>query len=289
MKRVLAVALVMALVFAAPVFALAEGELPVGVFTRVSDGEVIDLDGDGTKETIGFTHENNEENGKFTVSLNDQVITSEGEAWDLTGEIYAVRFENVAGAFLLVSDYGPSSDDTSFIYHYYVDFDQKAQFYAFATVGAMPENMTVTGGNTFTTSIRAAKIMTWFRPADYVIATSYNYTNDGAQFAYALAEVPRDIYPMGAYVTLTRDLPLLASRDGDEIAMTMQAGEKAIIAGTNDVDWIYITPEKIDYSMDPFYAGGWVRMGFSGWDTLILPDGTEVSAGEIMQGLLYAD
>ena len=128
--------------------------------------------------------------------------------------------------------------------------------------------------------------MTWHRPADYVIATGLYYSEDEVKITYALAEVPRDLYPLGAQVTLKRDLPLMVSRTDDEVAMTLQAGESAVVAATDDVCWIYIVPEK--YADDCLYTGGWVRMPADGFAE-ILVDGESVPAYDVMDGLLYAD
>ena len=280
MKRLLGILLALALLGGS---ALAAEALPVGAFTRIGDGQRIDLDGDGSAETVRFRANNSDYDGaSFSVGVGD--LSIDGEADYLTEELYAARFQGVEGALLFVSDYGPSDDYVSYVYHYVRDYEGVARLDDLGWVGGFPQYMEVTGPNTFTTYVRGDLLLTWFRPADYVIAAGYYYGDDFT-VEYALAEVPRDIYPVGAHVTLRMDLPLMASRVDSTVARVLHKGEQAVVAGSDDVEWVYIA------AIDPEYgeaAGGWVRMERGSYYSMFVGK-KKVDAMDVMDGLLQAD
>ena len=279
MKRLLGILLALALLGGS---ALAAEALPVGAFTRIGDGQRIDLDGDGSAETVRFRANNSDYGASYSLAVGNLSVDGEGDY--LAEELYAVRFLNVEGAFLFVPDYGPSDDYASYVYHYIQDYEGAARLDDLGYVGGFPQYMAVTGPNTFTTYVRGNLLLTWFRPADFVIAAGYYY-GDEFTVEYALAEVPRDIYPVGAHVTLRMDLPLMASRTDSTVVRTLRRGEQAIVAGSDDIEWVYIA------AIDPEYgeaAGGWVRMDRDSYSTMWVGR-KKIDAMDVMDGLLQAD
>lgn len=276
--------------------------LPTGAFTLLSQrapydpdapaaGEFyngqIDLDGDGAAEEVAYAYAYSEEDGLYAYTLRvDGLKAERGDAMYLTGELGAVRFSGVEGAFLLVADNGASDDPTSYIYHYTTG-EAGASLEYLGTVDAFASDMTVTGRNTFSTYVRASTLFTWYRPAEFVLATGYHWDEDGGQLrmSYGVAEVPRELYPVGAHVTLKMDLPLQTSHEDATVCRTLHAGETAVLAATDDRQWYYIAAPASD-AQTP--AGGWIRLapdGISG----VLVGGETIDGSDLFDGLLYAD
>lgn len=123
------------------------------------DGEV-DLDGDGAAEKIVYTYAPNSQEGTYAFRLCvNGLEAGRGDAIYLTGEVGAVRFAGVDGAFVFVADAGPSDDPVSYIYRYLAG-EGGASLREVGTVEAFPSEMTVTGRNTFAAYVRASKLFT---------------------------------------------------------------------------------------------------------------------------------
>lgn len=244
----------------------------------------VDLDGDGTIEEGCFQVHNGEDFASYSIDVNS-LLGSSDNAYFLSGDLYVGRFSGVQGAILLTSDYGMSNDNMSYIWHYVRAYDGEESLELIGEVEGLPEEMLITGNNSFSSYVRAEHLMTWYRLSDFVIATGYFNNEDMTETAYGVAEVPRDIYPVGACVTLKADLPLLISRTDETVCWVVEAGESAILAASDDCAWVYIS--VIDNAYDE-PSGGWVRMDPDSWDMLIV-GGTPVPASEMMDGLTYAD
>lgn len=248
------------------------------------DGEV-DLDGDGAAEKIVYTYAPNSQEGTYAFRLCvNGLEAGRGDAIYLTGEVGAVRFAGVDGAFVFVADAGPSDDPVSYIYRYLAG-EGGASLREVGTVEAFPSEMTVTGRNTFAAYVRASKLFTWYRPADFVVAVGSSGDGDGAPQACGIAEVPRELYPVGACVTARMEIPLAASRTDQSVCRTLQTGEAAVLAACDDRDWCYIV--AVDAGGDE-PAGGWLRLDPDSVDGVLI-DGAVVSGMDAFDGLLYAD
>lgn len=273
--------------------------LPVGEFTLLSqrmpydpeaptEGEFfsgqVDLDGDGAPEQISYTYSEQDYIYSYRLTVNGMEGMRD-DAMYLTGELGAVRFEGVDGAFLLVADNGASDDPMSYIYHY-VSGENGASLDDLGTVDAFASAMTVTGRNTFTTYVRADTLFTWYRPADFVIGTGYHWDDAGnLTMSYGVAEVPRDLYSVGAHVTLKVDLPLMTSRTDATVCRTLHAGEEAVVAATDDKEWYYIAAPTDNYETP---EGGWFRIDADSFADVLVGD-TGMSGMDVFDGLLYAD
>ena len=243
----------------------------------------IDLNGDGALEEICYSYSEQDYIYSYRLTVNG-MEAGRDDAFYLTGELGAVRFAGVEGAFLLVADNGASEDPTSYIYHY-VSGETGASLDFLGTVDAFASDMTVTGRNTFATYVRAGTLFTWYRPADFVIGTGYHWDDEGnLAMSYGVAEVPRDLYSVGAHVTLKVDLPLMTSRTEETVCRTLRAGEEAVVAATDDREWYYISAPTEDYETS---EGGWFRLSEDGFGVLI--NGAEMGGWDVFDGLLYAD
>ncbi|MBQ3222811.1 MAG: hypothetical protein IJB41_04260 [Clostridia bacterium] len=282
MKKLLLV-LCLSLLLLIPAVSVAEQaySLPLGQVFELTSGMQIDLDGDGSVETVKYAHKYNEETGASAYRLIAGSSQVDGEGVDMTGRIHALRLDNGADdALLLVSDYGWSDDDTTYVYSYY-----HGELSYLGQIFMMPWEITVNADGTLTGSARGSILHTWFRPCDLIVCTAYS-AEDEAVLTNGVVEMPRDLYPMGTKVTALRDIPLCISRTNTGYARTLKAGESAWIVATDDIEWLYIVPEEYDWSEYEF-ASGWLRTDIGGYSATI--GGESVPTYELFEGLFYAD
>ena len=154
-------------------------------------------------------------------------------------------------------------------------------------VGALPEDLQLHADGTFSGVIRADALYTWYRPADFIVATSYIYGEEGYEVtAEAVVEVPRYSYPMGGVAYPTMDIPVYADTDFATIAFTVPAGARLLFASTDDATWVQVEYRDEQnretlrgyLQIDPDLVGG-----------NVLINGESYGGYEIFPGLLYAD
>lgn len=253
--------------------------VPVGEICPVSPDAQTDLDGDGLVEEIEYTVEYNEDTGVSSFRLVIGSSQLDGEGDNLTGLIHAYRPEGLDEVILFLSDYGMSDDDWSHVFSY-----RQGEFRYLGGVGCMPWDLRVSSPLLLTGTARGSILHTWFRPADYVIAASYEEPSYDFR-ASAICEMPRSEYPMGAIVTVKQDIPLQISRTNPDLAYVLKAGDRAVIAATDDIEWLYIAPLSPSYEYER--TAGWLRTEIGGYSALI--DGESVSTFDLFDGLFYAD
>ena len=280
MKRILIVLCVASLVLTNVAFAEDATELPTKALIELDpSGAAIDLDGDGTPDEISLVETITAESETYDLTVNGATLS--GEGWGLNGKLYAMRLTEADRAYLLVSEDGPSDDPANYVYRY-----KEGALEFCGAFGAWAGSVVVTDEG-FTATVRARVIQTWFRRADFIITDNSYFDDQTGEFtvaAPALVEVPRDIYAMGTVVTLKQDITLQVSRQNQETALTIKAGEGAVIVATDDAQWLYIQALNPDYERD--YNAGWLRLA-DAWEVEL--GGEAVSAGDVFNGLLYAD
>ena len=260
MKKIICAFLLIGLIAGS---ASAEGLKP-GDLLLVHDGLRLDVDGDGTAETISFSTDTRDEIENFSLTVDQASVTGEGIS--LTGALYVLQMKSFPNeTIFLVPETGYSDDNacTAFLY-------QSGALYPLGVLPAPPESIVPEQGY-FTCTVRGRVLQTWFRPADYAIATGW--MRDKA----ALYEIPRPLYPMGTYVTLLRGLDVSAERGGEAVAFTLEPGDEVILAATDDSDFLYVTKST--------GASGWVRIR----DQEVLTREGYFLSGEVFDGLIFAD
>lgn len=265
----------------AQVVANAADVLLPGVITELHDGDLIDLDADGVAEQIRYGVREQEESGVWEYRLVVGQTQLDGEGIYLTGRLHALRTDSSAQEVLLfLSDYGWSDDDTSYVYSYC-----GGSFRYLGVIPAMPWELRFTEEGMLSGSVRASILHTWFRPADFVLCTAYSDEDFSTRISH-IAEMPRDLYPMGVEVTVLRDLPLVVSRTNPAHALTIKAGERALIVATDDIEWLYIVPTEVDWSVSE-YGAGWLHTEIGGYSAVI--NGETIDTQALFDGLFYAD
>lgn len=278
MKKLLSM-LLCALLIALPLSVNAES-VPNGP-VQIENGATIDLDGDGTAESIAFSEEKNEYgDGKFTLTVGNTTVSQE-DCVSLGSELYAFTLTHAGyaepwGTLLMPFEYGPSDDPVSYCYLY-----TDGTLYSLGTIEALPTSMRL-NGEAIETNVRCDILGTWSRVATYKIAFGYSMNGDEYVSSYALCEIPHDVYPMGLIAETKMDLPLQASRTDDTASGTIAAGEKIVFAATDNLHWVYAS--SLDGSIS-----GWFYGDFSDYPSTIRVNGKTVNADDAFADLMYAD
>ena len=288
MKRIFALILAMLMLLSAGAFA-EEADNKGGLMTicETQDGASDDYDGDGKTETISFASKLDEYgDGSFTIGVGDQTLSIDG-CVALSGKVYTLKlafgsYYNPTGFWgtLFMADEFGSSDDPLTYCFFYTD----GKLYNVGTIPSSPDALNVNMDGLITTQVRAAHIGRWSRPADYKLASGYDWSSDNATASYQITEIPRDVYPMGMIVDLKTDLPLLASRYDADASATLTANQQVVLAATDDCRWLYVT------SLDGETAG-WVKLADSADEFVdgVILNGQATDVNDIFGNILYAD
>lgn len=269
-------ALLLALIMVAPAALGETVALSDGVIREIRSGDAIDLDQDDTTETIELEAILNDDGDliPYTLKVNGQQLS--GKA-DLTGQLYAMRLGEggyPGEAFLLVAELGPSDSNVSYIYRY-----EGGQLSYVGEVPTAPGNIYIQG-NQFTGLVRARTLQTWFRPADFVIARTYMWGDDGEPIEdVRVAEVPRAIYPMGTVVKAKVKLNLLSSPTNADTVHVVQPGETIILTGSDDREWVSVQASTPDGDVS-----GWLKID----DWSVAVGKKMLPSDEVFDGLLFA-
>lgn len=257
-----------------------QAELPVKTLLPIDPAGVsIDLDGDGKVDEISLVETVTDTSETYALTVNG--ATLEGDGWGLNGNLYAMRLGETDRAYLLVSENGPSDDPQNYVYRY-----KEGTLVYCGAFGSWADSVTITDEG-FTATVRANVIQTWFRRADFIITDNSYFDDQTGGYVTAdpvVVEVPRDIYAMGTVVTLKKDIPLQVSRTDDAVALTIKAGEKAVIVATDDRQWLYI--ETLTQNTDAQYNAGWIRLA-DAFDVEI--GGEAITSPDVFNGLMFAD
>lgn len=195
MKHIFARAAMLLLVLslAVPGLALAETEIPTGQVVQLTSGETYLFGTEALKVEFSFDLPDNEAQ---TVNLRVGEAENSYAGWYLVDKVYAAKLDG-RNTFILAGDYGPSDDDWTEIFYYNPHTQTLVDL---GGVGALPEDLQLHADGTFSGVIRADALYTWYRPADFIVATSYIYGEEGYEVtAEAVVEVPRYSYPMAGW------------------------------------------------------------------------------------------
>lgn len=272
-KRLMTAMMVLVLILCGTVFAEeTAGTLESGKLVLLANGAAIDLDGDGTAETISFEITRDEDGYDTGYKLTVGESQVGGVGWYMNEEVYALRLTDHDYPLVLVSDNGPSDDYETHFYLYADGMLQPA-----GVIYALPESMEIDKG-IITAPVRANLLYTWFHDEEYALA--YRWYEDGSVKA-AMHKVPRGLYPMSLIATLNVDLPLMASRTSNAVCAQLESGAEVILCATDDVEWVYI--EALDGS-----EAGWMKTGGEFGMECYVGEKTMPSY-DVFEGLLFAD
>ena len=152
-------------------------------------------------------------------------------------------------------------------------------------IRALPEDIAINGG-VLTAVVRGLTLQTWYREGDFVIASSMMFDEDNNLLPtqYYVAESPRASYPMSTVVKFKRDVEATTALVGGQ-KLTFREGETAILTATDDNSYVYAVPA--DISAHDWLPGGYLMLGEDFGSVIV--DGEAVFAGDVMDGLIYAD
>lgn len=235
--------------------------------TPIESGVACDLDGNGTNEVITYVVDNDSDTPNVKLTVGDQETTIEG--WTMDEQLYVLNLNRTN--YLLVFDYGPSDDpETHFLY-----LDDNGQLQDAGSILASPNDMVVSRG-IITGRVRATVLYTWYHDADYTVAN--NIMDGGVRH---VVNLPRPYYAMGLVVKAKVDVPLYAAQGESDVAMTLSAGDTAILSVSDDKQWIFVTDKDGE-------NGGWLSLGGE-YGTDLIVNGQTMSGADVFDGLLFAD
>lgn len=288
MKRIFALILAMLMLLSAGAFAEeAANTGDLMTIRETQDGARDDYDGDGNAETLSFSTKLDEyDDGSFTIGVGDQTLTVDG-CMALSGKVYALKLAYGSyynpvgfwGTLFMANEYGPSDDPLTYCF-FYTD----GKLYNVGEIPSSPDAMSVNMDGLITTQVRAARIGTWSRPADFKLASGVRWNDESSDVFYQMIEIPRDVYPMGMIVDLKIDLPLLASRFDTDASVTLTANQQVVLAATDDCRWLYVS------SLDGETAG-WVKLTGStdAFTDGVIVNGQATDVNDVFGNILYAD
>lgn len=275
MKKTLCVLLTALLLALSVSPALAEGasslEPDLYCVTPIQSGVSCDLNDDGTAETIEYEVSNDDQGTQIPyvrLAVGEQEVRIDG--WFMDEQLYLLRMRDLT--YLLVFDYGPSDDPETHFYY----LDESGALKDAGSIYTDPRQMEVKD-EIITGDVRGSLLYTWYHPADFTIARSLLPEGPSRR----VVSLPRPFYPMGLIVKAMRDIPLYAEPGSDEISLTLKEGDTAILSGSDDVKWIYVTDENN-------LQGGWIESAGE-YKTDLIVNGQSLFGSEVFDGLLFAD
>ncbi|MFH5836338.1 hypothetical protein ACHAL6_09715 [Proteiniclasticum sp. C24MP] len=198
-----------------------------------------DLDGDGVTDRIVLKTKTNpyyDEVISYVLFVNEEEISYEGSMIDPLFHVVNISSEDPY-LEIAVSEEGPSSDFLTVFYRYKDrNLTRLSEIQGF--LGKYPGTDTIgdvvlDGNGRITTKTRGAVIQTWFYDDSYLLT-------DEDQ----LVQEVKELYPLDTEVTLLKKLKTVPSRESSEEGYVFQIGERAVLAETDNREWVSIRNDK---------------------------------------------
>ena len=239
-----------------------------------------DFDFDGKSEALSLVTALDEwDDGAFTLTVGTSSVTVEN-CVALNPSVFACAAGYTYytyGTLFMVYEYGPSDDPITYCFLY-----TDGELSEIGTIPALVENLEFKGRGVITTRVRADMIGTWHREADFVLATGSAFDGEEWSLIYRIVEARRTSYTMGMPVTLKVALPVSASVYDMQVTATIPAGEKVVLASSDDVSRLYVT----DYTGE---NAGWVRIGRVDDMDSIMVGQVYMLVDDVFDDVFYAD
>lgn len=267
MKKTVLLLLSLLLLFSC---AQAESLTPEDGIVPLVNGASLDLDEDGTPETITWQLDVDEyDYGTMLLSVNGATLRIPVVyGYDA---VYAGRLNGAWDTiYLLVGDYGPSDDPLATI----VRYDDGALTLV-GSIAALPENISINRA-CLTAVVRARTLQTWQRETDFVLVRH-------PSGEWTVCESPRTSYTLSTGVTLLDSVTLRVSLHGTD-TFTLPAGTSVAITASDDLSWIYLA---VTGQSDLPYAGGYLLLSPDGFG--VMQNGAAVPGYTLLDGLFFAD
>ncbi len=220
-----------------------------------------DINSDNIAELIVWDTRNSASTGYSELHINEKVVQVSG--WNPRGDFGIVDINtNDQLKEIAVSDYGPSSDHTTRFYIY----DNK-NIIEVGFLSGTYDKIVFDGRGVLTTRARGRILDTWFYEDEYTLSVTHQ-----------LIRAPKDFYERldSRPMTVLISIPLYKSPNASSTTLNFKKGDIVTITGCDDIEWCAVKNEQ----------------GVVGWFALHNFDvirGIEISAGEVFDGLSYAD
>jgi len=230
---------------------------------KISEIAFIDVNGDGVKEAI--IYENLREDGYNTgykLSIDSKFV-EDGEYTNLANFFVVVDIDKSDEyKEIVISDYGPSSDNFSVFYCY-----DGGHIVKMGETGGLAESneIIIDGSGSFTAMTRGQILQTWFFNKYYKLTS-----------VHKIIEIPQDVYTTDYDVFVVHQIKLYNDRNDKGQYFDLLEGQIVKIIGTDDKEWCLIETST----------------GRSGWFALVEYNqirGEGLDAGAVFAGLCNAD
>ncbi len=226
---------------------------------KVNEKAFIDLNSDEKKEEIIYQNLND---AGYRLSVNGSSI--EDDKYTNLADFIAVVDIDKSDKYLeiLISDYGPSSDDYSTFYY----FNNNKLVKMGETAGVIEYNeIKIDGSGNFSARTRGQILQTWFFDKHYKLTSEHK-----------LVEMPQDIYLTDYDVFVKSQIKLYTERNEKGGYFDLHEGQIVKIVGTDDKKWCLIETS----------AG---KKGWFALEHFNLMRNEGLDAGSVFGGLCYAD
>jgi hypothetical protein len=190
---------------------------------KASEKALIDLNGDEKKEEIIYK---NLHNAGYKLSANGSSV--EDDKYTDLADFFAVVDIDKSDKYLeiLISDYGPSSDDYSTFYF----FNNNKLIKMGETAGVIEYNeIKIDGSGNFSARTRGQILQTWYFDKHYKLTSEHK-----------LIEIPQDIYLTDYDVFVKSQIKLYTERNETGDYFDLLEGQIVKIVGTDDKEWCLI-------------------------------------------------
>lgn len=235
-----------------------------GKLHEVTSGTVLDLDQDGTLDTLTF---NSPDQNHMNIQIKEGSTTT---SWNIlcdnpSKKVYLGDIDRTDHMIdIFVDEFGPSDDNAMYVagikHHAFLNRTSTDQL-----PGAITD-LKFDGKGAVTTKKRMNILMTWYCSVKYKIDSSGK-----------LAFVPQSSYSMGNFKCKTLvQIPLKASASSSSaVALTVPADTDVVLVSTDDEKWIKIKAPS---------GAGWLEMA-----TLTTLADPNIPNYEAFDGLILAD
>lgn len=247
--------------------------------TEAGEGCIVrfsDIDGDGFDEKIVLDPQMTgypPSYSSYMLRVGTAVLPVEAPQTENFNPEFSIVDLDTTDNFMeiAVSSEGPSDDPNTAFYHYdgrnLKSMGTLPGYYGEDSNG-VEGKIHFTGNGSVWSEITSGFIHTWSHEVLYVLNKDFE-----------LSKPENAMYPMDTEVVLRKDLKLRAEKDGHAYGITLRAGEKAVLKGSDDKVWCLV--EKADGET------GWFAVdGYGTGEQIVRETGLPVQ--EMFEGLFSA-
>ena len=242
-------------------------EFPMNEFVVLRDGDELALEGETLKVRFASDHEGYTLQIGGLEPMSDAIFTTDA------AQLMAVRYEK--GLFFFAGGASEGAMNYYHIYEYTYDglYRMPGEFgYCDGDGGSAQLPRATQYGSFLVDVYDVTSLGAFVHEQEFVVASNGRHMySDEAEYTGGVYEVPRDMYPYGAVVEITRELPLLTARLTGAETVLLHEGDTAVITACDGMEWARIctiaaedeAPVEGWLRIDPMLVNGEVTNGFN--------------------------